>query len=143
MTHPDNWSNEPSQTLSPRSAGTASARVDIPTHGTWRIWLGGSVRGRMEVLVDGHAAGSVRHFLNNDGLYVDLGSATLEPGQHTVELRYSGTDLHPGSGGRVPPIGPLILSPTEAAMESVNVLPSTSAGELCGKPLDWVESIPE
>jgi hypothetical protein len=143
MTHPDNWSNEPSQTLSPRSAGTASARVDIPTHGTWRIWLGGSVRGRMEVLVDGHPAGSVRHFLNNDGLYVDLGSATLEPGQHTVELRYSGTDLHPGSGGRVPPIGPLILSPTEAAMESVNVLPSTSAGELCGKPLDWVESIPE
>jgi hypothetical protein len=140
--HPGSWSNGTSETISPRSAGTASATVDLPAPSAWQIWLGGSVRGRMDVSIDGRPAGSVRHFLNNDGLYVELGSATLDAGRHTVELHYHGTDDHPGSGGRVSPIGPLILSPADPATEPVNLVPASRAGDLCGKRLDWVESIP-
>jgi len=142
MQHPSSWSNGASQTISPRSAGTATATVDVPSAGPWTIWLGGSIRGRMDVLVDGKPAGSVRHFLNNDGLYVELGRSVMDAGRHTIELRYHGTDLHPGSGGTVPPVGPLILSASDPAEQPVNVLPASRAAELCGKRLDWVESIP-
>jgi hypothetical protein len=142
MRHPAAWSNGAAQSVSPRTAGTASTTVDVPTGGTWEIWLGGSVKGRMRVSVDGRPAGSVRHFLNNLGLYVQLGSADLQPGAHTLELHYGGTDLHPGSGGRVPPIGPLILSSGDASTEPVSLIPAARARELCGKRLDWVESIP-
>jgi hypothetical protein len=142
MRHPAAWSNGAAQSVSPRTAGTASTTVDVPTGGTWEIWLGGSVKGRMRVSVDGRPAGSVRHFLNNLGLYVQLGSADLQPGAHTLELHYGGTDLHPGSGGRVPPIGPLILSSGDASTAPVSLIPAARARELCGKRLDWVESIP-
>jgi hypothetical protein len=142
LQHPEDWSYGASEALLPKSAGTASTTVELPDPGRWTVWLGGSIRGRIEAFADGRPVGSVRHFLNNDGLYMELGAATLDAGRHRIELHYHGTDLHPGSGGTVPPIGPLILQASDPAEEQVKLVPASRATELCGKRLDWVESLP-
>ena len=57
-----------------------------------------------------------------------------------MTLHFSGPDLHPGSGGAVFPIGPLVLS-TAAGDAPVTVVSAARARELCGKRLDWVEAV--
>ncbi len=141
LDHPDSWPSE-AEFLIPREAGTASATVDLPQTSRWTIWLGGSVRGRMEVRVDGEEVGSARAFLNNKGLYVPLGSAELPAGRHTVEIAYSGADLHPGSGGSEAPIGPLILQAGQPEREPVRLVPASQSDRLCGRPADWIQAVP-
>ena len=70
-----------------------------------------------------------------------LGESELAAGRHDVTLRFSGPDLHPGSGGATFGIGPLVLSTTTAADAPVTVIPGSRARELCGKRLDWVEAL--
>lgn len=142
LDHPESWSGGTESFLVPRETGTASASVDLPQASHWTIWLGGSVRGRMEARVDGEEVGSARAFLNYRGMYVPLGSADLPAGQHTVEIAYSGTDLHPGSGGDEPPIGPLILEAGRPGGQPVSLLPADQGARLCGQAADWVQAVP-
>ena len=78
---------------------------------------------------------------SNEGGYTLLGEAELAAGTHTVTLRFSGPDLHPGSSGATFGIGPLVLSTTTAADAPVTFVPAARARELCGKRLDWVEAL--
>jgi hypothetical protein len=85
---------------------------------------------------------TVRHHLNNSGLFVPLGTAELAAGAHQVSIRIDDADLHPGSGGRPSPLGPLILTnsgPTEAAV--VSVAPDRAEDRLCGRSWDWIEAV--
>jgi hypothetical protein len=106
--------------------------------GTYEIWLGGSVRGEAEAVVDGRSAGSVRHQLNNQGQFVRLGEAELEAGPHEVRVERRGADLHPGSGGPDPPEGPVLLTRREAADTAVELFPAAGAERLCRGRWDWV-----
>lgn len=143
-THPASWERpERPRTLFPEEAGSLVAEVKLKRSGSYRVWLGGSVRGRMEARVDGRVFGSARSQLNNDGLYVELGGARLASGAHVINLRYRGADLHPGSGAAGPnvyPIGPLVLTPDDTDTPLIHVRPE-QAGALCGKRLDWVEAL--
>ena len=38
------------------------------------------------------------------------------------------------------PIGPLVLSP-EDDRQRIETIPSTQAGSLCGRSLDWIEAV--
>jgi hypothetical protein len=114
--------------------------VEVTAAGPYEIWLGGSVNGRVELLANGMPVGSVRHLLNNSGQYISFGKVELRSGVNTLELRHSGADLHPGSGGEALPIGPLVLRPAGAAAP-VQVISASRAGELCGRRLDWVELV--
>jgi len=107
------------------------------------VWVGGSVRGRLTVTVDGEDVGSARHQLSNSGLYVDLGAVYLDPGLHQLALAYEGPRItHPGSGNGSPEgIGPIVLAQKERDY-AVRMLPSERASELCGQTLDWIESRP-
>lgn len=118
----------------------AQARLPRPTR-TWTAWIGGSIRGRIELLVDGRLVGSARHFLNNYGFFVPLGTAELRGGRHAVELRYSGAGLEPGSGGRPQPFGPLILSESDSTESALRRVPPAQARRLCGQRWDWVEAV--
>jgi hypothetical protein len=64
----------------------------------------------------------------------------LSAGRHELELRFEAADLHPGSGGRVEPAGPLVLSRAEPGDARLLRLPADRAQELCGRRLDWVEA---
>lgn len=115
----------------------------VPRDGRYEAWLKGSVRGSVELLVDGEKIGEVRQQLNNDGDFLHMGEARLAKGTHEAELRFGGADLHPGSGGFPrPQTGPLLFSPVAAeaggAIVSVGV---DEARELCGRRWDWIEAV--
>jgi hypothetical protein len=84
----------------------------------------------------------VRHQLENEGSFMELGQTHLNAGAHKAELRFGGADLHPGSGGFPrPPTGPLLFSPAgEESGELVSV-PVDESERLCGKSWDWIETI--
>ncbi len=123
----------------PRTAGSIAARVTIERPADYEIWLGGSLRPAVELLVDGSPAGEVRHQLNNRGQYVRLGAAPLGHGTHEIEVRIGGADLHPGSAGDAGAVGPLVLSASEAASTRVARVPAAAASRLCDRPWDWIE----
>lgn len=136
--HPAGWV-EGVRTLRPAGDGAVLVRAEVPRRAEWAVWLGGSVRGGVELVVDGRPAGSARHILNNYGFFVRLGELDLDAGPHTFELRFTGADLHPGSGGRPDPVGPLVLAASEPAEAALVTRPASRAAELCGRRWDWLE----
>jgi hypothetical protein len=87
--------------------------VSVRKAGRYELWIGGSVRGELTVLVDGQERGHVRHHLNNAGLYTPLGQVQLSARTHTVETRHRLSRFRPGEGGEAWELGPLLLAPVE------------------------------
>ena len=114
--------------------------VTVSRRGRYSIWLAGSTRRRIDVLVDGRTIGGADGQLNNEGQYVELARADLSPGTHLIKLRSGRQALRPGTGGPDYGSGPLVVSLTDPP-RTVTVLPSTQAPRLCGRPLDWVEAL--
>ncbi|MDX6609281.1 MAG: hypothetical protein QOF85_1206 [Solirubrobacterales bacterium] len=116
--------------------------LKVPRADRYAAWLLGSVRGSVELWVDGREVAEARQQLQNDGGFIELGEPRLSAGTHEVELRFGGADLHPGSGGFPrPATGPLLFSPAgDAAGELVSV-PVAESQRLCGKAWDWVEAL--
>jgi hypothetical protein len=140
--HPAAWSSPQYQSaLVPRTPGTLTARVQIPQSGDWEIYLGGSIRPEVDLSIDGEHVSSVRAFLNNAGEYVPFGDPNLTAGAHTISFTFHGSDLHPGSGGTPDPIGPLALTDQDAADTKLSYFSPSQAGELCGRPWDWIEAV--
>ncbi len=132
------WAGYP-RTLLPVTPGTLRARARVGRAARYEIWLGGSVRPEVDLSVDGRPVGRVRHELNNVGEYVLLGTVHLTAGGHTLEIRFEGADLHPGSGGAPSPIGPLQMSVGDAADARIEDVPAARASSLCGHRWDWIE----
>jgi hypothetical protein len=128
-------------TLVPDGAGTIRARVRVARPGVYGVWLEGGVRPQVDLLIDGRPVNSVRGELENLGQYVELGAVLLRRGLHRVEIRFHGSDLVPGSGGRAQPIGPLVVSSQDTADTKVVRLPRSRARALCGRRLDWIEAL--
>ncbi len=141
--YPASWATpETADRPVPTGAGDLVARLHVSDPGEYEVWLGGSVRPDVALAVDGRRAGEVRHQLNNEGLFVRLGEASLGPGVHEVTVRFGGADLHPGSGGSGYPIGPLVLSRSDASRTRVARVPASVAPRrLCGRPWDWIEAV--
>jgi len=113
--------------------------VTVPG-GRYQAWLSGSFPGRMEVRVDGRRVGALRHRLEHSGQMIPFGDVDLGRGQHRVELRYSGADLHPGSAARFGLLDRFILGRTTENVP-FQTIPPSRAHELCGRTLDWVEAL--
>jgi len=137
--HPAGWSVS-GGSLTPDGAGTASVRVTVPSRGEYGLWLGGSFRRTVTVLLDGQEGRSISDQLNEDGQWTPLGTAQLSAGSHAISLRYGGSHLSPGSGSFPFEMGPLVLSTTTAELPVAYVKPG-NARSLCGKRLDWVEAV--
>jgi hypothetical protein len=84
----------------------------------------------------------MRHQLENAGEYVRLGDVRLDAGRHTLGLTFHGADLHPGSGGRPVPIGPLALASQDAADTRVSYIDPSRWRRLCRGRWDWIEALP-
>ncbi len=142
LDRPRSWGLTGEQALVPVTDGTAATTVTVPRQGVWRAWLRGSIRGRMELRLDGVQVGAVEHLLNNADLYAELGSASLEAGEHELELDYTGPDMrHPGSGGTPTGLGPLILTRAGFPRGGVRLTDPSAASELCGGRFDWLEAL--
>jgi hypothetical protein len=115
--------------------------IEVPRAGTYEAWLGGTVRGSVEMLVDGRRIGAARHQLNGDGGGIWLGEAPLDPGRHEVDLHFGGADLHPGSGGFPrPEVGPLVFVPADEEVGEIVSVAAEQARRLCGERWDWIEA---
>ncbi len=128
--------------LIPRGPGTARLELRVPATGRYGLYLQGSIRNRLDLLVDGEEIGWVENQLNEVRQFLYFGAAQLRAGAHEIALVYDGQTLAPGSGGPAEPIGPLVLSPAADEDLAVRELPVSRAGELCGRHLDWVEALP-
>ncbi len=118
-----------------------SGRLSVPKAGVYGAWLKGSVRGKVELLIDDQLAGEARHVLNNDGGFVFLGEVRLQRGEYSVRLDWGGHDLHPGSGGPREPAGPLLFAPAEKESGEIVGVNIDDSDRLCGKRWDWIEAI--
>jgi hypothetical protein len=124
----------------PTSDASEDVTVDVPLGGPYEIWMGGSIRNRLQAAVDGEPLAEVRHHLDYAGQFTSLGVAELAAGRHVVSLRHSDGGLRPGSGVDDTPLGPLVLSLATADVP-VTIVPASDARQLCGKRLDWVEAV--
>ncbi len=116
--------------------------LTLPRPGHYAAWLLGSVRGSVELWVDGRKVGEARHQLENEGGFIELGEPRLSSGTHEVELRFGGADLHPGSGGFPRPgTGPLLFSSAGDPAGQLVSVPVAESQRLCGKPWDWIEAV--
>jgi hypothetical protein len=142
LPHPSAWDDPgyPSRLL-PTAPGAMQARANIGRPARYSVWLGGSVRPEVELLVDGQPVDSIREELNNVGEYVLLGQPYLNRGSHVITIRFHGADLHPGSGGAPSPIGPLALSSQDAVDTRTAYFDPSQARRLCGKDWDWIEAL--
>jgi hypothetical protein len=142
VTHPQRWeanADDPA-VLYPRGAGTVRANARVPESGRYGIWIGGAFRGSLDLTVDQERVASPRHELSHAGQFVPLGSLDLEPGTHTVTLRYGEPVSRPGTRGEPFLLGPLVLA-KDTIDAPVIRLAADRAIELCGRRLDWVEIV--
>jgi hypothetical protein len=142
-THPTSWipTEAGSPDLVPHGPGTARLRVSVPRGGHYDVYLQGSVRNRLAVLIDGVEVGAVDNQLNEGGQFLYFGRVPLSAGSHEISIVYDGQTLAPGSGGPPEPIGPLVLSPASAEDPPVRELPAPQGRAFCGKRLDWLEAL--
>jgi hypothetical protein len=116
--------------------------LTVPRAGVYEAWLKGSVRGAVSLYVDGHKVGEARHQLENDGGFIPLSETHLSKGDHGVELRFGGADLHPDSGGFPrPETGPLLFVPAGDESGELVSVSIEESDRLCGKPWDWIEAV--
>jgi hypothetical protein len=122
----------------PSRGGTLTVPVALDRGGPYRVWVGGSVRGKLAASVDGVEVGSATSQLQPAGQWLDLGAVALLAGSHDVALAVSLPASDPGTGGGGFPLGPLALEP----LRGENALIETAEpGNLCGRELDWVEAL--
>jgi hypothetical protein len=136
---PAGWSALPGGAVLPARTGTLALPIRLTGAGLFRVWIGGSTRGSLTVAIDGTQVGSASWQLQNAGQWLDVGSARLAAGRHTVRLHVSLGALSPGTGGGGFPLGPFLLE-REAPETLVAPLPPTS---LCGHTFDWLEALPQ
>ncbi|MDP9223629.1 MAG: hypothetical protein M3P18_07185 [Actinomycetota bacterium] len=136
--YPAAWQNL-SGLLRPHAGGTLDANVTLTRSARYRLWVGGSFRDRLRLFVDRNPLASLRHRLQNEGQYNDLGEVDLQAGAHDLALRYDESVLPPGAGGFQFGIGPLILT-RDTSDTPLTYVSTANARALCGKNLDWVEA---
>jgi hypothetical protein len=124
----------------PLRPGSATGAVTIAKPGPYDIWVRGSFRRRLQIVIDGAAAAVGRGDLNHAGQYAPLGQVRLDAGRHSVTLVYGDAKLDPGSGGTVASLGPLVLSRHDGDSPVLYLRPE-NARAFCGKRLDWIEAL--
>jgi hypothetical protein len=139
-TYAGSWEPTGIAALTPHGPGRVDLPIAAPAAGRHEFWIGGSFKGALELRVDGRRVSRQRHQLSHTGPYQPLGAAELRAGNHRIELRYTEGDLHPGSGGRPFPLGPLLVG-QGAAERAISFVAPADARSLCGQRLDWVEAV--
>ena len=86
-TVPQQW-RTPEPVVHPVVDGDGSFTVSLPVDGRWRAWVRGSVRGSLELRVDGRSLGVRRHELSHGPQWLRFAAADLAAGAHEVVLRF-------------------------------------------------------
>jgi hypothetical protein len=134
---PRGWSVQTGGAIVPNRSGTLPFEIVLPTRARYRLWLGGSIRGRLSVAVNGSRVGTVARQLQNAGQWLELGTAVIPSGTLQVTIAVSLPKLSPGTGGARFPLGPLLLQPVASGRLLEPPVPTA----ICGMNLDWIEAL--
>ena len=132
----------PPVVVSPAGEDTS---VPVPSEGSWRVWVGGSLRRTLEVSVDGRSVGSLRHEIAHNGHWLRFGTLDLTAGEHVVTLSVRrGLPAGVGADAAQSGLAPLALTPAEADGPGPVVRVAVRDWRrLCdGRTYDWVEALP-
>jgi hypothetical protein len=140
--HPAAWAPDGTDptNLRPYGPGTLTGRLTVTQPGRYQVWVQGSFGRRITVYVDNERVGAISAQLNGRGQFASPGGAGLSPGRHTIRLVRPSGSLYPGDGGRNRLLGPVVLDPASDS-RAVHQLPASDWRSLCGRHLDWVESL--
>lgn len=119
--------------------GAISVSLTVSRDGEYGVWVGGSIRGRLHVSVDGRVVGSSGPHINQGGMWVRIGVLSLRAGSHTVAVALERRRFRPGSSDDAFYLGPVALAAEPSGALETHA-PST-ANDLCGRRLDWLEAI--
>jgi hypothetical protein len=136
---PSDWTSLSPYTFVPGGSGTASVEIEVP-EGEYELWLAGSVFGGLELDIDGEQVAAERAVIENTGGYEPLGPINPAAGKHSLELKYSGAGLSPGSAAAPWVIGPLVLEAPEQGELGTVTVGADEFKRLCGERWDWVEA---
>ncbi len=100
------------QTVGP---GVVDGAVRVTAPGRYSVWVSGSFGRDVEVLVGGRSVGAASDDLSQPAAWIELGTVTLRPGWHDVELVRGGGSLAPGNGDGPRRVGAVVLRPLTAA----------------------------
>jgi hypothetical protein len=144
--HPSYWRALGPATLQARGAGTAEMQVTLPRTARYSVALQGSIGRPITIYLDGRRLTRVGYEDRYPAQYIQLTTATLTSGRHTLRVVRGGGSLHPGSGdtpyetaGRV--LGELFFSYVQTTEDSVHVAPSSRMEQICAAPVgyEWLE----
>jgi hypothetical protein len=135
---PRDWPLDPELpgTVRPAAPATASAELDFPASGRWRIWVFGSTGRPIHVRVDGRDVGRAQG-VNTPGEWLGAGQAEIGAGRRAVEIVRPTGSMKPGDGyvGR---LGPVVFQRVQR-QDLEWIAPREAASRLCGRRLDWIE----
>ena len=140
MHGPDDWRRDADELIYPSDSGTLEGTFRT-TGGPVTFWLGGSLRGSVELLIDGKEVGSRENALDRANHPSELGALQLPSGEHQIRMIFEAGGWAPGSGQPPFGLGPLVISETTADQRRVQYVTPARARSLCGRPLDWVEGL--
>jgi hypothetical protein len=142
-TAPPGWvRNAAAGSVRATTPGTLRARVRLGSAQRYGLWLGGSFARGFVVSVDGRRIGRVKDQLSAIGQYVHVADLPLGAGVHEVDLRFPHADLSPGSGDTtMTTLDAISLVPAQRPASTLLTLAPRQAGQLCGRPLDWIEVV--
>jgi hypothetical protein len=120
---------------------SSTASFSVPASARYGVWVGGTFKSAVEIVVDGRQIGAARDSLNWPDTFTTIGSIILSRGQHSLDFRYTGPGVRPGSSGTPPfGVGPIVLS-SATEDSAVTYVHPPDVRSLCGKSLDWVEAL--
>jgi hypothetical protein len=125
--------------------GTAAVPVQVPAAGRWRVWVGGSALGRLEIRAGGRSLGVHRHELAHQGQWQRFGVASLPRGAAVIQLLYvRGARAGRGAPENQASLGPVALtSARDERPGRVIEAPPRAYREFCdGRRYDWIEALP-
>ena len=141
--HSPNWFVDPADAPVLRTVGRgrAAGPMDEVPAGRYDLWVEGSFGRTLTIRFDGREVARVGDHLN--ARQVDLYAATLDlpAGAPQVEVTDEGGSLAPGNGGNNRLLGHVTLTPPDPTGLPVREIPASDYRTLCGRSLDWVESV--
>jgi hypothetical protein len=141
--HPHDWGRVRNGLLL-STPGRLSATFELPSAGTWDVWLEGQIMPSVKLSIDGHQLASIAAQLGGNSVVLNPMTPVpvrLAAGSHRLSLARGGFTLAPGEGGSASLYG-LFLVPASAALQQPLQTASPSRWRaLCGRSYEWIEIV--
>jgi hypothetical protein len=137
MAWPSYWGINPdTKRLGASGPGELTTTLTAPAD-RYRVWVLGTFGRGADVIIDGQRVGHAED-IQPPGQYSLAGETELTAGTHRLVVRRGGGNLLPGNG-RDEGYDAVVLEPVaEPELERVQ---AGDAESLCGRRLDWIETV--